>query len=120
MKPAELIAKLDEQRTRWVDLPDGKRLRVMRPLETDADRLTGHRSLGSLAEALCTFVVGWSGFTEADLLGAALGASDEVAFDAALCLRVLRDRGDYVVTLGDEIRAMVKAHRDAKDAAAKN
>lgn len=120
MTPEELIAKLDEQRTRWIDLPDGKRLQVRRPLETDGDALSGLRTSRAVATALCEFVVGWSGFTEADLLGAAIGSSDAADFDKALCLRVVRDRLDYVVALGEHILAVVQEHEAAKASAAKN
>lgn len=129
MSAADIIAKLDAQRTRWLDLPgddgDGeggkkRRLQVMRPLETDADRMAGRRLLGDLAEALCEFVVGWEGFSEADILGPKHGSAEPLPFDRALCLRIVRDRTDYVVALGVELKTAMQARLAEKAEAAKN
>lgn len=116
MDIAALIAKMDEQRTAWVSLPDGKRVQFRRPLETEFAQLRD----GVGVDHLCRYVCGWDGFTEADLLGAAVGASDAVMFDAALWARVVRDRAAYVVPVAQAIVAAVTAHIETRDAATKN
>lgn len=119
---AALIAQMDEQRALWLDLAKllpGKRLRYLRPLETDVDRLRGTH-LRDLAEALAEFVTDWTGYTEADFLGNSQGSDAPVPFNRALFVRWVRDRMDVVAELGSAIRGAVEAHRQAKDAAAKN
>ncbi len=119
---AALIAQMDDQRARWIDdLPDlpGKKLRVMRPLETDLDQLRT-TTLRGMAEGIAPFVVGWAGFTEADFVGASQGSDAEVPFNAALFVRWLRDRMPVVAALGEAIKASIDTHREAKEAARKN
>ena len=116
MDVAALIAKMDEQRARWVDLPDGKRVQFRRPLETEFGRFRG----GVSVEHLCEHVCGWDGFTEADLLGPAIGASDVQTFAPELWARVVRDRVDYVKPLAEAMAASITEHLAAKAATAKN
>jgi hypothetical protein len=116
MDLAALIAKMDEQRARWVSLPDGKRVQIRRPLETNFVKFRA----GINVEHLCEYACGWDGFTEADLLGASVGASDAVEFDAELWGRVLRDRIAYVQPLASAMIEAITEHLDAKAAAAKN
>lgn len=116
MDLSALIAKMDEQRTRWVSLPDGKRVQIRRPLETDFGKFRS----GVTVEHLCEYVCAWEGFTEADLLGAGVGASDAVEFNAGLWGRVLRDRMVYVQPLAEAMVEAITEHLNAKEAAAKN
>lgn len=116
MDIAALIARMDEQRTRWVSLPDGKRVQFRRPLETEFGKFRA----GVGVDHLCEYACGWEGFAESDLLGAAVGASDAVAFAPELWARVLRDRIDYVPTLAQAIVTAITEHLDAKATAAKN
>ena len=85
MDESALIAKMDE-RARWVDLPGGKRVQFRRPLETDMGSFVG----GVSVEHVCAHVCGWQGFTEADLLGAGIGASDGQVHAGALVARRAR------------------------------
>ena len=116
MDEAALIARMEEQRTRWATLPDGKRVQFRRPLETE---LSKFRS-GVDIEHLCEYVCGWDGFTEADLLGPAIGASDAVAFTPKLWARLVRDRIDYVQPVAQAMVAAITEHLASKAATAKN
>jgi hypothetical protein len=76
-------------RERWVEV-GGKRYRVRRPLELDVRRLLkGEQEVG---EALALeFVVGWEGFTEADLVPG-VGGEDAVEFSAGAYREWIGDR----------------------------
>lgn len=116
MDVAALIARMDEQRARWVDLPDGKRVRVRRPLETEFHRLRA----GIGIDHVCEFACGWDGFAEADLLGSAVGSSDALAFAPALWSRVARDRAEYVQPVAQALIDAITEHIAAKAAVEKN
>ena len=113
---AALIARMDQQRTQWVALPDAKRVQFMRPLETDFARFRA----GVSVELICECVCGWEGFSEADLLGAAIGSSDPLPFDAALWTRVARDRIEYMPPIAEALVTSITEHLKAKDDVAKN
>lgn len=114
---AALIARMDAQRTRWVPLSDGKRVQIRRPLETEMREFIG----GIVTvDHVCRYTCGWEGFTEADLLGAAIGSSDAVPFDAALWSRVVRDKVDYVPPVAQAIVAAIDEHLQAIGEATKN
>lgn len=110
-----LLARMDAQRTHWADLPDGKRVQFRRPLETEFGRFREGVGVEHVAECVC----GWDGFTEADLLGAALGSDAAVTFDPALWSRVMRDRVDYMQPVAQAIAKAIGDHLQAKEAAAK-
>lgn len=116
MDAAALIARMAEQRTRWADLPGGRRVQFRRPLETDFGRFVA----GVTVEHVCEYACGWSGFTEATLLGAAVGASDAIEFAPALWSAYVRDHADEARTVISAIVASVSEHLEAKGAAAKN
>lgn len=113
---AALIARMDAQRTRWATLPGGRRVQFRRPLETEFGRFRQGVTVEHLAEYAC----GWEGFTEADLLGAAIGSSDPVPFSPELWGRLVRDRLDYVAPMAQAIVDAVTEHLASRDAAAKN
>lgn len=116
MDEAALLARLDEQRKHWATLPDGKRVQFRRPLETELPRFTG----GVTVEHLCDYACGWEGFTEADLLGAAIGSDDKVEFSTALWSRLVRDRVEYVAPVATAMVECITAHLASKKAIAKN
>lgn len=97
--------QLQAARESWIDLAPGKRLKLRRPAENDMPRYFEWVGIDLVAESL----VDWEGFTEADLLGAAVGSADAVPFDAALAREVLADRADWTVTAAN---ALVKAISD--------
>jgi hypothetical protein len=113
---AALIARMDAQRARWVALPGGRRVQFRRPLETEFGKFRQGVTVEHLAEYACA----WENFTEADLLGAAIGSSDPVPFSPELWGRLVRDRLDYVAPMAQAIVDAVTEHLASRDAAAKN
>lgn len=116
MDEPTLLAKMDEQRKRWTALPDGKRVQFRRPLETELGRFRA----GVDVEHLCEYVCGWEGFTEADLLGPAIGSDSKVEFSSALWARLVRDRIDYVHPVAQAMVDAITEHLAIKAATAKN
>jgi hypothetical protein len=113
---AALIARMDAQRTHWAELPGGARVQFRRPLETEFGKFRQGVTVDHLVEYAC----GWEGFTEADLLGSAVGSSDAVAFSPELWGRVVRDKLDYVDPMAKAIVEAITQHLARRDAAAKN
>lgn len=117
MTPEQLIAKLLAQRESWVEVEPGRRVRVRRPDESEMVDFRG----GMSVELMLRHVVGWEGFTEADILGPALGAADAaVAFDAALFAVLARDHVAWFEPVSVEIATRIAEHWKAREATAKN
>ena len=116
MDADKLIAQLDEQRTRWVDLPGGKRVQFRRPLETEF----GKFRQGVDVEHVAQYVCGWQGFAEADILGRAIGGDHAVPFNGKLWDRLARDRLDYVAAVATAIVGAITDYLAERDATAKN
>lgn len=114
--PAGLVARIQAQRESWVELAPGKRVRIRRPAEAQLARFRNGITVDHLAEC----VVGWEGFTEADLLGPAVGASDALPFAPELWGEVVRDRMDWVGTLAEALAEVISAHLAQRAATAKN
>ena len=120
---AQLIKRLREQRMQWVDLQDkpGKRVRLIRPTEVEiSQQLIKDGAVSVGVAEVQRFAVDWEGFTEADLLGAALGSSDPVAFTPALWAEVVSDQSAWVRGLAQTLLDMVVKHSADKKADAKN
>ena len=117
-----LITRLREQRMKWVELAalPGKRVRIIRPTETELPEFFQGGRLTVGLDHVKRYVVDWEGFTEADLIGAALGASDPVPFDAALWAEVVADQSTWVRQLAQDLLDHVVAHRVAAAADEKN
>lgn len=113
---ADLIARLLARRERWVELEPGRELRIRRPAEADIGLYVRAIGIDQLGKA----VVGWSGFTEADVLGATQGSTSPVPFDQALCIELLRDRVEWVGKLADAVMDDIRAHLESREAARKN
>jgi hypothetical protein len=113
---SQIVAQLLAKRERWVDLEDGKRLRIRRPPETDLGRFRSGLAVADVASA----VVGWDGITEADILGPQDGSTSAVPFNAELCLEVLRDRIDWTGKAAEGVLDAIRQHLDAREAARKN
>jgi hypothetical protein len=116
MTPSDLIAAILAQREQWVDIEPGKRLRVRRPPEAQI----GQWRHGIDVERVSGCVVGWEGFTEADLLGASIGSDSAVPFDQALCSEVLRDRIEWAGIVSEALVSAITKHIEAREAARKN
>lgn len=111
-----LIARIRAQRESWLEVEPGKELRIRRPAETRMLTLRNGVSLESAVEC----VVDWRGLTEADLLGAAIGSSDPLPFDSALCLEVVADRVAWLEKISTRLVEQVVAFIAKKDDAVKN
>lgn len=116
MTPEQLIAKLLAQRESWVEVEPGRRVKVRRPDESEQADFRG----GMSVELMLRHVVGWEGFTEADILGAGVGASDAVAFDTALFATLARDHMAWFEPISVEIATRIAEHWKAREATAKN
>lgn len=131
MTPAErLIQQLRDQRKRWIPLEEGpgaaaaKRVQILRPPETDLpDFLTttedGHYTLQAELRHVEKYVVGWDGFTEADLVGPA-GSSDAAPFAPELWREVVADKLQWMRQIAQALLDLILEHRAARDTAAKN
>jgi len=122
---AALIKRLREARMLWVPLdaaaPDGKQVRIIRPTEVELVQhfVKGHQlSVGH--DQAARYVVDWRGFTEADVLGAAVGSSDPLAFDAALWAEVLSDKLAWVAVVAQALIGLVTEHQQKVAQDAKN
>jgi hypothetical protein len=116
MTPEQLIAKLLAQRESWVEVQPGRRVKVRRP---DESQMADFRA-GMSVDLMLRHVVGWEGFTEADILGASLGASDPVAFDPALFATIARDHMDWFEPISVELATRIAEHWRAREATEKN
>lgn len=111
-----LLAQMALQRSRWVELGDGLAVAMLRPLEVDLPGLAG----GVRVEHVVQYAHNWRGFTEAVLLGKAVGGSDAVAFHADLWAAWVRDHIDAIPPVAQALADAVTAHLAAREAAAKN
>jgi hypothetical protein len=114
---AATLKRLEEQRRQWVTLPNGIKVRYRRPLESEYARFRGTENG---IEHVCSYVDGWDGVTEAQILGPEVGASDEVPFDSELWSAYIRDQVEYASIVAQAIVGAIHAHEEAKGRAAKN
>lgn len=116
-----LIKQLREQRMTWVELTDGKRVRIIRPTEVQLSQSfikAGEVSVGY--DQVREFVEDWEGFTEASLLGAGVGASDPLPFSRQLWAEVVSDHADWVRTIAQALLNVAVAHSQKIDDTLKN
>jgi hypothetical protein len=117
-----LLAKMAEQRAHWVDLPGTGtgtpplRLQFHRPPEVELPQLAH----GVMLDHLVQYACGWAGFTEAVLLGPAVGSADAVPFSRELWAAWLRDHSDAVPVVADALAKVVTKHLEQREAVAKN
>lgn len=94
-----LLARMRRRREQVVSLEEGRSVTIVRPPETefgsmlknvDIEKKTGTWEVG--IDHVLKYTVGWSGFTEATLLGPEIGASDIVVpFEPAVWEAYVRD-----------------------------
>lgn len=111
-----LVQRLHALRESRFEVLPGKFLKLRRPAEVEMVDL--RRGVG--IDVLKKYVVGWEAFTEADLLGPAIGASSEVAFDAETFGAWIVDHVDEYAKVAEELQRLVLDHIKAKGEAAKN
>lgn len=129
MSAQAIIERLRAQRDSWCVLrpadADQPELAVClrRPAEVElqAFRPAVGRDLDALlSEAACSTAVDWRGFTEAELLGAAIGSSDPLPFNADLWREAARDRLDWLSKCANHVMAAVGEHFAQKAEQRKN
>lgn len=127
MNPEALLQTMRAQRSVWVDLEPGKRVQVIRPREAEVAesflKPSSRKGVGYTLSAdlpeVRRFTVGWEGFTEADLIGAA-GGSSPVPFHADVWSEVVTDRLDWSRIVAEKLVRLIADHQSAKAEAEKN
>lgn len=124
MSASATVLALRRQREHSVDLGGGKKVTFLRPPEVEMTALLhgdGESRIWKVDIAeVRKYVCGWSGFTEADLLGASVGSSDPLAFDPELWSELVNDNVQWKVKVAEAILASVIDHINRQDAVAKN
>jgi hypothetical protein len=108
MTPEQLASKMREARRSWIDLPDGKAVLLERPRTAEMGRFGS----GVTVDSVVPLIVGWRGFTEADLLGASVGSADPAEFSTELWEEVLKDRVSYFKPVLDALVRIVSEHSE--------
>jgi hypothetical protein len=116
MTPDVLIAKALEQREQWVDLGGGKRVRVRRPQAADLPVF----GRGVTPEQFMRCAIGWDGFTEADIIGGAVGSSDAVPWAMDLWLVVALDSPEYMASVSRAVVEAIQGYLEQREAIGKN
>lgn len=116
-----LLAQMRDKRKRWVELGDGRAVQVIRPTEVELARhfLRGGRVVVE-PEVLVQFTCDWRGFTEADLLGAAVGSEDAVPFHQDLWAEVVSDKSEWLNKAASALIELMTEHLATVEAEAKN
>lgn len=126
---SSLIARVLAQRDSWLTLreaAEGKpalRVQLRRPPEGEFHRFSGRPGVSrsqQMAELVPAYTVGWEGFTEAELLGPAVGASSPVPFDAELWAVVLLDNLEWLGACANHLTGLVSQYLAARETATKN
>ena len=124
MADSALVLALRRQREKSVDLGDGKKVTFLRPPEVELTKLLhgegDTRTWVVGIDEVRAYVVGWSGFTEADILGAAVGSSDPLQFDQALWAELVGDKIEWMRKVADAILKSVVDHINRQAEVAKN
>lgn len=124
MDKSALLAARRRSRERKVELEEGKAVTIVRPPEGDfASMLTGEgdkRTWNIDLDHVRRYTVGWDGILESDFLGAGVGGSDPVPFDADLWLDLAADNVVWMRKCTDAIFDSVVEYFDKKAAVAKN
>lgn len=113
-----LAASLRRKREKSVVTGEGKKVFFLRPPETEVgpmlkvldDRTTFSVSVDQVRKYAC----GWEGYTEADILGATVGSSDAVEFNAELWAEYIVDNADLVNKVAGAILDSIVDHYKGK------
>lgn len=121
MNADDLIKRMRAQRMFWVELEPGKKVQLIRPTDNEvATELFVAGKISTDHAICCKFAVGWSGITEADLLGESAGASDPVPFDSALWAELSSDRMEWIEKVGKALLEKAIERHKTKEEAEKN
>lgn len=122
-----ILAQLKKRREKSVELEAGKNVFFQRPPESDMPGLLipvvddpTKATWSVRLEHVLKYVTGWEGFTEATLLGAAIGGDDVVAFDKDLWAEVVGDNLEWQSKVARAILDAVVEHSATQEAVAKN
>ena len=116
MDAKTLIAKALEQREQWIDLGGGKRVKMRRPAA--AEMFSFGRA--TTPDTFLRTIVGWDGFTEADILGGAVGSDAAVKFDLELWLVLALDNVEWMGVVSEAVVDAIKAYLEQRETATKN
>ena len=129
MKPEHILKAMRAQRELGVDMGNDRRMTLLRPTELEIQRDLIKMMPGPdgapVAQLLIdpdklhSYVVGWSGYTEADLLGP-VGGSDAAPFAPELVQEWLANNPADIGTLLDALLGCITQHINARAEAAKN
>jgi hypothetical protein len=100
---ADLIAQALAKRERWVDLGNGRRVRMRRPPELEMARMRG----GVEMEKVAAMATAWEGVTMADVLGE---GESPVEFDAELWRLLVTDNAEWAAACAATIVDMMSEH----------
>lgn len=110
---------LEEAQAGLADVPgSGKkalRVRLERPSEEQLGKglvLAGTVSIGY--DEVKRFVVDWDGFTEADLLGSAIGGNNPVPFHPGLWAEYVTDNNTVYKRVAQQLLELVVKHIEAR------
>jgi hypothetical protein len=111
-----LSDRIRAQREAWLEVSEGKRVKIRRPAELQLAALKN----GIEVEHIADVVVDWEGWTEADFLGGALGKSDPLPFDADAWREYVMDHGEIAAKIAQQFVDLVSKHFEVKADTAKN
>lgn len=107
---SNLQAQILKRRERWVDLGEGRRVKFLRPPETEFHKYLvpvegepERRTWSIEVDHVKKLVIGWEGFTEATLLGPEIGGDIAVEFSSDLWSTVIVDNAEWSGKIGREI-----------------
>lgn len=124
MTPEQLVAAALAQRSFWVPVGEGKRVRVRRPSEHDTRGLLQRDDAGKVSGIAADlpevkrFVTAWEGFRECDFTAA--GSSDTAEFSTELWGVWVEDQRDAMRTVAQAIIDAVIAHETQRAGIEKN
>ena len=135
MTPSEIKALLLKRRANWVTVGevgegDAKRVQKVkftRPPESDFHTMLTTVDVESNTARwnvelshVKKYADDWEGFTEADLIGAGVGASDAVPFDSGLFSYWVEDNVEAQRKIGSAILSATVDYLTSREATAKN
>ena len=124
MEQRALLAALKRRREKTVDLGGGKTVTFLRPPESEMGGLLktegDSRTWLVGVEQVRKYVTGWSGFSEATILGESVGSSDPLEFSADLWAELAADNIEWSSKVAAAILEAVVAHVNAQAATAGN
>lgn len=131
MTPAQILRAMEAQREFMVALDGERKITMRRPTELQIQTnfiklLPGPKpedppktELTANPDQLHRYATGWTGFTEADLLGPA-GGSDPAPFDQLLLQAWLEEHTEHIPTLLNGLLGNIVEHVNARSNATKN